>query len=256
MSKRRNKKLTKQEQEELDLYLEKEKEKVTNMNPINIKNIKLTPKQLSLMDTIRKNKITVVTGPAGTSKTFSSCFTALIELKKLNYKKIIITKPTEIVGGTNLGFLPGTLDEKIQVYMQSFISIFSKMLTGVQLKAFMDEKIIEFVPAQFVRGDTFDDSIIIIDEFQSFDISTLMAIVTRLGKNSKMIFVGDAKQNDINKKYVAVDTFKHILDGVEDTDTFEFNRDDIVRDKILIDIIDNYERLEAQGSLPQTQGNK
>ena len=107
------------------------------------------------------------------------------------------------------------------------------MLTGVQLKALMDEKIIEFVPAQFVRGDTFDDSIIIIDEFQSFDISTLMAIVTRLGKNSK-----------------------HILDGVEDTDTFEFNRDDIVRDKILIDIIDNYERLEAQNSLPQTQGNK
>lgn len=254
MSRKRNKKLSKQEQEELDMYLEKEKN--SDMNPINIKQITLTPKQLSLMDTIRKNKITVVTGPAGTSKTFSSCFTALIELRKLNYKKIIITKPTEIVGGTNLGFLPGTLEEKIKVYMQSFISIFSKMLTGEQLKAFMDEKIIEFVPAQFVRGDTFDDSIIIIDEFQSFDISTLMAIVTRLGKNSKMIFVGDAKQNDINKKYVAVDTFKHILDGVEDTDTFEFNREDIVRDKILIDIIDNYERLEAQNSLPQTQGNK
>lgn len=253
MSKKRDR-LSKHDQE--DIYEYYEKSKVQSMGPFKTKTIELTDKQLELMHTIRENKIIVATGPPGTSKTFTACFTSIIELRKMNYKNIIVTKPTEIVGGKDLGFLPGTVEEKVAVYMDSFISIFSEMLHGQTLKDFLEEKIIEFVPVQYIRGRTYTDSIIIVDEFQSFDMSTLMAIITRLGKNSKMIFIGDAKQNDINKRFVAVDTLKHILDGIKDIGVFEFKKEDIVRDPILIEIIDNYERLEAQGSLPETKGNK
>lgn len=255
MGKKKTKKLLKHEQEELDIYLNS-KNNNKNMDPFNIKKIELTQKQLDLMTIIRDNKIIIATGPPGTSKTFSTCFTALLELKKMNYERIILTKPTEIVGGRDLGFLPGSISEKIAVYMNSFISIFSEMLPGAKLKEFIDEKIIEFEPVQYIRGRTYSNCIVIVDEFQSFDISTLMAIVTRLGKNSKMIFIGDAKQNDIDKRYVAVDIFKQIIKGVANTGIFEFTREDIVRDKILIEIIDNYERLESQGFLTKTKGNK
>lgn len=254
--KRPNKKLPKYEQEELDEYLNSSKEKPEKtMEILNIKHVELTPKQLELMQLIEDNKITIATGPPGTSKSFTTCFTALKEYKKQNYEKIIITKPTEIIGGTDLGHLPGGLVEKISVYMDSFIGTFSELLDGKKLKELLETNKIEFKPAQFMRGKTFNDSIIIIDEFQNFDIKTLMAIVTRLGRNSKMIFIGDTNQNDINKKYVAVDIFKQIINGLPGTVLFEFDRSDIVRDPLLIEIIDRYEKLKAENKLPNTKRN-
>lgn len=120
------------------------------------------------------------------------------------------------------------------------------MLEGKDFKQLWDEKIIEFKPAQFLRGRTIKDSYIIIDEFQNFDYKALKTIITRLGRNSKLIFCGDTKQNDISKKYLAIDAIKFILEPIALCESFEFNKKDIVRDQLLIDIVDRFELYEEE----------
>lgn len=229
--------------------------KYSNREFMVFKDVKLSKKQKELNDLILKNKIVIATGPAGTSKTFSACYSALKLFKENKCKKIIITKPTEIVGGTDIGFLPGDLDSKLAVYKESFIGVFSDIIEGKDIKYMLDNLLIEYKPVQFIRGTTWKDSIIIVDEFQSFDIKSLMAIVTRLGKGSKIVFIGDVNQNDINIKYLAVNIFKEIIRGIKHTAIFEFDRSDIVRDPILIEITDRYEKMKSEGKLSQTKGN-
>ena len=171
-------------------------------------------------------------------------------------QKIILSKPTEVLSGTkDLGALPGSLEEKLQEYVESFIDAFDEFLETKDFKHLWSEQMISFKPAQFLRGRTLKDSFIIIDEFQNFDIKALKSIVTRLGRNSTIVFMGDTKQNDIGKRYVAVDFFVEVIKGIPGCASFEFDRKDIVREKILIDIIDRFEQLEAQGKMPDTMKN-
>jgi phosphate starvation-inducible PhoH-like protein len=203
------------------------------------------------------NKIITVTGPPGTSKTFIACYTAIQLFMSGKCKKIILSKPTEILSGTkDPGALPGSLDEKMAVYAESFFDAFEEILDGKDFKHLWAEKVIEFKPAQFLRGRTLKDSFIIIDEFQNFDIKALKSIVTRLGRNSTIVFMGDTKQNDINKKYVAVDIFNEIITPIKGCATFKFERNDIVREQILIDIVDRFEKFEDEGKFSETiKGN-
>lgn len=217
---------------------------------------KLTQNQLDAIEMIKKNRITSIIGPPGTSKTLISCLSALELFLNGDFKKIILTKPTQIISGTNdLGALPGDLMDKIKEYAQSFFDAFEEILEPKDFNVLWEQKFIDFIPAQFVRGRTFKHSIIIIDEAQNFDIKALKTLITRLGKGSKIVVLGDSKQNDINKKYVALDTLRYILERVDECDNYEFDRSDIVRDKILIDIIDLFETLEANDELPQTHKN-
>lgn len=220
--------------------------------------LKLTSKQKELIKMINQNKITVVTGPAGTAKTFCAAYAALKLMDKDydNYQKIVITKPTEIVGDTALGFTPGTLEEKLGVYMENFQDVFEDIIEPQTLKQLVTSQEIQYKGSQFVRGRTLKNSIVIVDEFQSFDIKTLMAIVTRIGRNNcKMIFCGDIKQNDINRKYVAVNLFKQILEGIPDIGMFEFSKEDNMRSPIVTSILDNYDRLEAEGLITPNKKN-
>jgi phosphate starvation-inducible PhoH-like protein len=256
MAKRRSsKKIPKYQQEQLDEYYSVTNEKTEKVFMKQLE-FDLTNKQKQLMRLINKNKIITVTGPPGTSKTFISCFTAVDALLKGDYERIILSKSTDVLSGTKeLGHLPGTLDEKLQVYIESFLDNFYEMLIPSHFKKLWDNKIIEFKPAQFMRGRSLKNSFIIIDEFQNFDIKTLKSIVTRLGKGSKMIFLGDSKQNDINKKYLAADKFQEILRGIDGCDEFKFTREDIVREQILIDIIDRFEEFEDNDNLTPTKNN-
>ena len=219
--------------------------------------IKLTKRQKELIKMINDNKITVATGPAGTAKTFCAAYAALQLLDGQNdFERIIITKPTEIVGDTALGFTPGTLEEKLGIYMENFQDVFEDIIEPQSLRQLVSAQEIQYKASQFVRGRTLKNSIVIVDEFQSFDIRTLMAIVTRIGRNScKMIFCGDIKQNDINKKYVAVNIFKQILDGVPDVGMFEFTKADNMRSPIVTQILDNFDRLELEGLITPNKKN-
>lgn len=189
-----------------------------------------------------------------THNTFIACYAAIQAYMSGKCKNIILSKPTEILSGTkDPGALPGSLEEKMAVYAESFLDAFDEILDKKDFKHLWNDKVIEFKPAQFLRGRTLKNSFIIIDEFQNFDIKALKSIVTRLGRNSTMIFMGDTRQNDIHKKYVAVDTFNEIIKPIKGCATFQFERDDIVRDQILIDIVDRFEKFEDEGKMPDTQ---
>ena len=216
----------------------------------------LTDKQKELVEILKSNKIITVTGPPGTSKTFIACYAAMQMFLSEEKQKIILSKPTEVLSGTkDLGALPGSLEEKLQEYVESFTDAFDEFLETKDFKHLWAEQMIEFKPAQFLRGRTLKDSFIIIDEFQNFDVKALKSIVTRLGRNSTIVFMGDTKQNDIGKRYVAVDFFIEVIKGIPGCASFEFKREDIVREKILIDIIDRFEQLEEEGKMPDTMKN-
>jgi phosphate starvation-inducible PhoH-like protein len=259
--KRPNKRLPKYVQDEIDDYKRAEDVDRTVIDEfvrLEELDFELTKKQKHLMRILGKesNKIITVTGPPGTSKTFIACYAATQAFLKKKCNKIILSKPTEVLSGTrDPGALPGTLEEKMAVYAESFIDSFHEFLSAKSFKHLWDEKAIEFKPAQFLRGRSLKDSFIIIDEFQNFDIKALKSIVTRLGRNSKIVFMGDTKQNDINKKFVAIDVFNEIIKPIDGCETFKFDREDIVREKILIDIIDRFEEFEDNGELPDTIRN-
>jgi phosphate starvation-inducible PhoH-like protein len=221
---------------------------------IKYKKVKLSDKQLELFELIRQNKVILALGVAGTSKTFTALYSALKLLDK-TYKKIIITKPTEIIGSADLGMLPGTLEDKLSVYIESFKNVLGDILEQSSLTQMLVNEEIVYKPVQYVRGMTFNNCIVVIDEIQSFDIKSLMALITRFGKNCKMVFVGDINQNDIDKKFVAVNVFKTILDGIDGIKFFEFERKDIVRDAMLIEITDRYEKMESEGLLTPNKKN-
>lgn len=217
--------------------------------------VKLNKKQQELYDGIMSNTLTTVGGQAGTGKTFVACYAALSMFKNPQSKidRIYLVKPLE-TSGEQTGFLPGTLKDKVEPYMQSFIDNLQQMMDGSDLKMCMDTKAIEFVPAAYLRGRTFRNAVIVVDESQNFDSKQLMTIVTRLGDNSRIIFLGDQRQNDISKRMLAFDFFrKEILDGVDGVFNFDFERIDIVRHPMLVKITDNYERLEAEGKIPETK---
>lgn len=224
---------------------------------IEFKQVKLTTKQKQLVDLINKYKIVIATGPAGTSKTFCAAYAALkLYATTDEYQRIIITKPTEIVGDTALGYTPGTLDEKLSIYMENFNDVFEDIVEHNVISQMVTARELQYKAPQFVRGRTMKNSIVIVDEFQSFDIHQLMALVTRMGKsNCKFIFCGDIRQNDINKKYVALNLFKEILNELPGTVQFEFTKEDNMRDPLVQMIVERYEQMEREGKITPNKKN-
>ncbi len=224
---------------------------------IKFKQVKLTSKQKQLVELINNNKVVIATGPAGTAKTFCAAYAALkLFVKDEEIHKIIITKPTEIVGDTALGFTPGTLEEKLAVYMENFADVFEDIVENGVIHQMVAAKELQYKAPQFVRGRTLKNAIVIVDEFQSFDIHQLMAIATRLGKdNTRFIFCGDIKQNDINRKYVALNLFKEILHDLPGTAQFEFTKEDNMRDPLVQMIVERFEQMEAAGKITPNKKN-
>ena len=219
----------------------------------NFNKIRLTPKQLDLYHGMEESIITSVTGPPGTSKTFTCCYHAIKLLQKGLIKKIILTKPLE-TSGEDIGFLPGTEKDKTAPFLNSFIDNLKEMTDGKSLKMMFDTEVIEFVPVAFMRGRTFKDAFIILDEAQNLDIKQLMTFLTRFGTNSRVAIIGDSNQNDINKRHVALDYFiENILGEEPEMFHFKFTKEDIVRHPLLIKIVDNYEAAQARNDIPETK---
>jgi phosphate starvation-inducible PhoH-like protein len=236
--------------EAYDEYLENE---AVNREFGSYKTVKLTEKQYELFKGLKNSRISTITGPPGTSKTFTACWAAVKALQKGEVKRIILVKPLE-TSGEDLGFLPGTEKDKVQPFMESFIDNLTEMLEGKTLKMFIDNGTIKFEPIAYMRGRTFKDAFIICDEMQNADIKQLMTTITRFGQGSKIAIIGDTRQNDINEKYVALEFFiKEILGEDDQMFHFRFEREDIVRDPLLIKIIDNYEKALSEGKIPNTK---
>lgn len=204
----------------------------------------LTLNQKKLFDSWKDNSSLsfFLYGSAGTGKTFSAMFLALYNLLDENetYDKIIIIRST--VASRDVGFLPGDLDEKTEVYEEPYISICDELFPWS--KSYENLKKlgkIEFMPTSFLRGTTFDNCLIIVDECQNMNYGELDTIITRVGKNSKIFFCGDCQQNDLMYKKSessGFSDFKRVLSNLREYfDCIEFNTDDIVRSSLVKDYI-------------------
>jgi phosphate starvation-inducible PhoH-like protein len=208
-------------------------------------NVYLSEKQSELYKGIRNSILTVVHGPAGTSKTYTTCYTALALLADKKIEKIIITKPIQ-ESGENLGALPGNVNEKIDPYRQSYYTTFCKILGKSTVDFLFSSEEIVFEPLAYMRGSTYDNCIMLLDECQNASIKQLMLWVTRLGKDSKAVMMGDTSQYDVRKKDSGYNDFIKMVNGMTDLCMFEFNNSDIVRNKFLVEIANRYDKYRSE----------
>jgi phosphate starvation-inducible PhoH-like protein len=207
--------------------------------------VHLTEKQSQLYKGIRNNILTVAHGPAGTAKTFVTCYTALALLADKKIEKIIITKPIQ-ESGENLGFLPGSLEDKLNPYKQSYYTTFCKIIGKPTTDFLFSTEEIVFEPLAYMRGSTYDNCVMLLDECQNASIKQLMLWVTRLGKDSKAVMMGDTSQYDVRKKDSGYNDFIKMVGGMNDLCLFEFNNEDIVRNKFLVEIANRYDKYRSE----------
>jgi phosphate starvation-inducible PhoH-like protein len=208
-------------------------------------NVHLSEKQQLLYKGIRNNILSVVHGPAGTSKTYTTCYTALALLADKKIEKIIITKPIQ-ESGENLGALPGNIAEKIDPYKQSYYTTFCKILGKTTVDFLFATEEICFEPLAYMRGSTYDNCIMLLDECQNASIKQLMLWITRLGKDSKAVMMGDTSQYDVKKRDSGYNDFIKMVDNMNDLYMHEFTNEDIVRNKFLVEIANRYDKYRAE----------
>ena len=209
-------------------------------NPIKAK----TVNQQKLVLAIKDNDLVFALGPAGTGKTFISVAMAVKALKNKLVRKIIITRPA-VEAGENLGFLPGDLKEKIDPYLRPIYDALHEMIPLEKLKFYMEREVIEIAPLAYMRGRTLNNAFILLDEAQNTTPMQMKMFLTRMGPESKMIVTGDASQIDLpsNQKSGLKEAVR-ILNGVKGIEMVELNEKDVVRHKLVRDIIEAYGKLD------------
>lgn len=189
------------------------------------------------LDAIKHNDIVFGIGSAGTGKTFIAASYAASELYHRRVSKVILTRPN-VETGRGLGFLPGTIEEKYAPYLLPFDAIFSKALGKGFYEYALKSKTIEPTPLGFLRGSTFENCIVLVDEAQNCTKEELKMLLSRIGKNCKMIISGDTEQSDID--YSGLEDAVDRLEGIEGIEIVEFLDEDIVRSKMCKAIIMAY----------------
>ena len=200
--------------------------------------------QEKYVQAIRDNTIVIGVGPAGTGKTYLAVAMAVSAFRAKEVNRIILTRPA-VEAGEKLGFLPGDLQQKVDPYLRPLYDALFDMLGAENFQRYQERGNIEVAPLAYMRGRTLDDSFIILDEAQNTTTEQMKMFLTRLGFNSKMVVTGDITQIDLpdGKRSGLVEITK-ILKNVEDIKTVRFSEKDVVRHKLVQDIIRAYEKYE------------
>lgn len=201
-----------------------------------------TSGQVKYIDEARKNDICFAIGPAGTGKTYLAVALAVAALKKGLVKKLILARPA-VEAGESLGFLPGDFREKIDPYLRPLYDALDDMIPSEKLRSNIEKRTIEIVPLAYMRGRTLNNAYVILDEAQNSTDMQMKMFLTRLGANSKAIITGDITQIDLPAKQVSgLVQAQQILLKVDGVAFAYFDKGDVVRHKLVKDIIDAYEK--------------
>ena len=202
--------------------------------------------QKKYIETIKKNTITLGVGPAGTGKTYLAVAMAVTAFRAKEINRIILTRPA-VEAGEKLGFLPGDLQSKVDPYLRPLYDALFDMLGAENVQKHQERGDIEVAPLAYMRGRTLDDSFIILDEAQNTTTEQMKMFLTRLGFNSKMVVTGDITQIDLpdGKRSGLKEAIK-VLKNIEDIGVVRFNEKDVVRHRLVQDIIKAYEKQEEE----------
>ena len=196
--------------------------------------------QKAYCDAIAKNTITLGIGPAGTGKTYLAVAMAVKALKAHEISRIILTRPA-VEAGEKLGFLPGDLQDKVDPYLRPLYDALFEMLGSETVERDLEKNIIEIAPLAYMRGRTLDNAFIILDEAQNTTSEQIKMFLTRLGEGSKMVITGDITQIDLpDPKRSGLIEAMRVLKSVDDIAIHQFSEKDVVRHKLVQDIITAY----------------
>ena len=201
--------------------------------------------QKAYVDAIDKNTIVFGIGPAGTGKTYLAMAKAVQALQRKEVSRIILTRPA-VEAGERLGFLPGTLNDKIDPYLRPLFDALHEMLDADTIPKLMTTGTIEVAPLAYMRGRTLNDAFVILDEAQNTTPEQMKMFLTRLGFNSKMIITGDSTQVDLPGGTSGLRTAREALKGVADMHFAELTSEDVVRHALVARIVDAYGKFEAK----------
>jgi phosphate starvation-inducible protein PhoH and related proteins len=205
-----------------------------------------TPGQKAYLQQVRKNDIVFAIGPAGTGKTYLAVAMAVAALKNRDVTKIVLARPA-VEAGESLGFLPGDFREKIDPYLRPLYDALDDMLSAEKLKGYIEKRIVEIVPLAYMRGRTLHNSFVILDEAQNASAMQMKMFLTRLGNHSRAIITGDVTQIDLPTKTTSgLVQIQEVLKGIPGIAFTSFDRNDVVRHRLVKDIIDAYEKYDAK----------
>lgn len=207
-----------------------------------------TPNQQRMVESCRKNDLVFAIGPAGTGKTYTAVALAVQALRNREIKRIILTRPA-VEAGENLGFLPGDLRDKLDPYLQPLYDALRDMLPSQKLLGYLEDGTIEIAPLAFMRGRTLDNVFAILDEAQNATESQLKMFLTRMGASAKFVVTGDITQIDLPKHQASgLIQVTRILKNIPGIDFIYLNEKDIIRHRLVVQIINAYSNDEKSRS--------
>lgn len=209
-----------------------------------------TAGQRRYIEAVRRNTLTFALGPAGTGKTYLAMAMAVAALKRREVGRIVLCRPV-VEAGESLGYLPGTLQEKLDPYVRPLYDALFDMTDMEKGNALIEQGVIEIAPLAYMRGRTLNDAFVILDEAQNTTPEQMKMFLTRMGFRSKFVITGDASQRDLNGPS-GLTSARRALEGVEDIAFVDLGRTDIVRHALVARIVEAYEAAEARSS--RTQG--
>ena len=203
-----------------------------------------TANQRRLVESVAKNDMVFAIGPAGTGKTYTAVALAVRALKNKQIKRIVLTRPA-VEAGENLGFLPGDMREKLDPYLQPLYDALRDMIPQQKLLSYWEDGTIEIAPLAFMRGRTLDNAFVILDEAQNATSTQLKMFLTRMGRNAKFVITGDLTQIDLPRhQQSGLLNATRLLGGIKGIDVIELDETDVVRHRLVTEIIKAYSSIE------------